>query len=292
MRRPSRSKGRRFWSDRLHTMPPPTFGPIPEHLWRNRSQYQKRDRYAYLHLEQLQRQLWRADAPAPQYGIGSWGYTVLRTVYTPESDALFPEVLDRIKRCVHWATHSRRFPIFGPPCRERCIAYAEPNDEISGRFYLNVIEDKTNLEKLAGPDHFMALYDYFRQWLVGVGVDPDEPNPAYKSPRFRHFLVIDAESLQSLTTIPGETPPLRCAVDYQEKQQFVWWAQDAWFWLLDATVMPKPELHEDRYCGWCRIDCLQLEEDWFMDVRRSEEDPYYVERKEKPENSGVYYYMG
>jgi hypothetical protein len=29
----------------------------------------------------------------PYYASGSWGYTILRTVYTPESDTLFPAMI-------------------------------------------------------------------------------------------------------------------------------------------------------------------------------------------------------
>jgi hypothetical protein len=212
----------------------------------NGPQFPKREKEACFHIEQLGRQSRWANLTGPRYGNGSWGYTVLRTVYTPESDALFAEAIDKIKRCVHYATHCRRFPMFGSACQERCITYAEPNDEISRRFYLDVIEDKTNLEKLDGPDHFMALYDYFRQWLVSVCVNPDDPNTGPKDPRFRHFLVIDAESLQSLTKIPHEAPPLRCAVDYQEKAEFVWWDADGWLWLLDATVIGIPRRSVSR----------------------------------------------
>ncbi|OIW27914.1 hypothetical protein CONLIGDRAFT_454278 [Coniochaeta ligniaria NRRL 30616] len=273
-------------------MPPPTFGPVPDHLWMKGPQYPKSAGDARFHLEQLQRQMWNAGPAGPRYGHGSWGYTVLRTVYTPESDALFTKVIDKIERCVYHSTHSERFPGFGPSCQERCITYAEQNDEISRRFYLDVIEDKANLEELDGPDHFMALYDYFRRWVVGVGESPDDADPFRKNPRLRHFLVIDAESLRSLSEIADEMPPLRCAADYQEKAASVRWGGQGWLWLLDATVMPKPELHEDRYRGWCRIGCRLLEHEWFEDLRKSEEDPYYVEREERPENSGVYYYTG
>ncbi|KAB5582264.1 hypothetical protein GE09DRAFT_1074299 [Coniochaeta sp. 2T2.1] len=230
-------------------MPPPTFGPIPDHLWMRGPQFPKKEGTARFNLEQLARQKLSVDLrPGFQYGNGTWGYTVLRTVYTPESDVLFPEVIDKIKRAVHYGSHSHRFPLLRQHCEEKCIPYAEPNDEICRRFYMDVIEDKANLEKLDGPEHFMALYAYFRQWLVGVGVNPEDPDPELpivpRHPRFRQFLVIDAESLQALAKIPNETPPLRCAVDLQEKYKFVRWGQEGWLWLLDTTIMPKPEFHE------------------------------------------------
>jgi hypothetical protein len=39
-----------------YTMPPPNFGPIPDHLWMNGPQFPKRERNACFHLEQLSRQ--------------------------------------------------------------------------------------------------------------------------------------------------------------------------------------------------------------------------------------------
>lgn len=92
------------------------------------------------------------------------GYTVPRTVYTPESDTLFPVAIDKLKRYIHYASHFKRFPMFGARCQVICIAHAEPNDEISRRFYLDIIEDKTNLKKLDGSDHFMALNDCLSEY--------------------------------------------------------------------------------------------------------------------------------
>jgi hypothetical protein len=85
-----------------------------------------------------------------EYAFGSWGYTVLRTVYTPESDVLFPAAIERLKRYMHCQCHYRRFPGFGPFCESSKITFTEPNDEMCRRFYLDVVADEANLAPLGG----------------------------------------------------------------------------------------------------------------------------------------------
>jgi hypothetical protein len=215
------------------------------------------------------------------YAHGSWGYTVLRTVYTPESDTLFPAAIERLKKYVHFWCHYGRFPSYGEYAESRAIAFAEPNDEISRRFYLDVIEDE-GLADLDGD----GLGDYFRQWVAGVlnsGPKQDW------NPRFCSYLVIDAESLASLAQIPDEPPPLRCAKDVKEKQGFLSAGEGAWVWLLDT--LPRLASDEDSYRGWLRVELRDIELSWFDRRIRwtcGEESPFY--REEKPPGSGIFYY--
>ena len=67
----------------------PVFGPVPDFLW------DKTSRPAREELHQLHKHVRYHRREDLEYGAGSWGYTVLRTVYTPESDALFPTATTR-----------------------------------------------------------------------------------------------------------------------------------------------------------------------------------------------------
>lgn len=60
---------------------------------------------------------------------GSWGYTVLRTAYSAESDALVPLTLDRLKRYMHYFCHYGRFLGLGALCEEWRVDFSGPNEE-------------------------------------------------------------------------------------------------------------------------------------------------------------------
>ena len=70
---------------------------------------------------------------------------MLRTVYTPESNALFPLAMERLRRVVRYWCHWTRFPGMGASCWGYEVEDASWNDEVFGRFWLDVVEDREGL---------------------------------------------------------------------------------------------------------------------------------------------------
>ncbi|KAK4112963.1 hypothetical protein N656DRAFT_797517 [Canariomyces notabilis] len=267
-------------------MPPPTFGPVPQHLW-DRSPPPK-DRIASGRLNRLD---WYIGLPRG-HAHGSWGYTILRTAYGPGSDALFAVALDRLKSYVHWWCHDGRFHAYGALCERERVDFDEPNEELFRRFYVEVIEDREGLAHLdgggtTGDARFMALGEYFRRWVAGVetGVQPEE------NPRFCTCLVLDSESAASLAALPEKPPPLRCAVDIEEKRKFLSTGEGALVWLLETDYMAEPELHEDAYRGWMKLDLSSVEFSWFRRLSRGISGKrHYFEHEERERGSGIYWF--
>ncbi|KAK3897084.1 hypothetical protein C8A05DRAFT_39364, partial [Staphylotrichum tortipilum] len=112
-------------------------------------------------------------------GWGSWGFTVLRAVYTPESDMLFPLAMERLRRVVQFWCHWTRFTGIGASCEKYKVEDTSWNDEVFGRFWLDVVEDREGLGGLdsrSGGDEgerFGALAEYFRRWCEGVDTQSD-----------------------------------------------------------------------------------------------------------------------
>ena len=271
-------------------MPAPTFGRIPLSLWDQRNPPPK-DSTACFNLRQLDRYL-----IVPRgHAHGSWGYTVLRTAYTPESDALFPIALARLESYIHWWCYFGRFPAHHgtPPslCDGSCGVSAEPNDEVYRRLYLDVVEDRDGLAYLDGDgdssaeDRFTALAAYFRQWVAGVdtGLYPED------NPRYVVCVVLDSESIASLARLPEELPPLRCVAGKEEVLLFYGTGKGAWVWLLETDYMAEPEEYDGDYRGWLRTDVSGFERSWFSRLER-DGAPCYL-HEERTKGSGVYYYI-
>ncbi|KAG7284376.1 hypothetical protein NEMBOFW57_010749 [Staphylotrichum longicolle] len=192
-------------------MSAPTFGPVPRSFFDGN--LPQRSPTARCNLRQLDQQLrWGALVGHAQ---SSWGYTVLRTAYTPEADELFRIAIARLKSYVHYWCHYDRFLSYGARCEERCGDFAEHCEEVFRRFHLDVVEDREGLAHLDGngdgsvDDRFTALQAYFLRWRAGVKTGANF-NPRHtNNPRFCLCLILDSESIASLAQLPEELPPLR-----------------------------------------------------------------------------------
>ncbi|KAK1767499.1 hypothetical protein QBC33DRAFT_586891 [Phialemonium atrogriseum] len=142
------------------------------------------------------------------YARGPWGYTVLRTTYSDESDALWPIALEKLRRWV--VQYFIYYNYLATNKNDSSV-----NDELGRRYIVEVLED-TDSEKLKFPDLARASQDdikslthVFEAWVrnaVGNAVDNVGFDPL-DNLRFCDFLVIDEGSLRSLTALPDETPP-------------------------------------------------------------------------------------
>ncbi|KAH8896327.1 hypothetical protein GQ53DRAFT_761253 [Thozetella sp. PMI_491] len=245
------------------TSPAPTFGPVQEHLYAQDGP--RKDRTAKGRLEDLAKSLGPRRPVLHHYARGSWGFTIFRTVYGPESDAQFLAAIEKLKRWVWYDCHYTRFPLFGPVGEERAITYGEPNEELARRVYFDVIEDK-NLARFSSsrPQDFKGLNDYFKIWVESKGEDPAE----FDNARFCYCLVIDAASLSSFEKIPLEVPPLRVAVDYEEKRSFIQLGRPAWVWILDAHTIGRVPDEEYECPGWMKILVNSIGAAWFWRLGR------------------------
>jgi hypothetical protein len=229
------------------------------------------------------------------HDTSSWGYTILRTAYTPESDALFPIALDRLKSQVRYWCHFTRFRGFGAMCEESRVDFDEPNEELLRRFYIEVVEDWEGLRGLDSSDgdggvdeaRFIALGNYFRRWADSA----EKASHPEDSPRFWVYLVLDSASIASLAALPEELPPLRCAVDIEEKRRFLDVGRGAWVWLLETDYITNPERQDphDRYRGWMKMEVRDIEHSWFRRLITSDQEICFGHKEREP-GSGIYWF--
>lgn len=249
----------------------PTFGPVPLDLYERGGLILARDVVACRRLKYLTEELTlSAIDGVHRYARGSWGYTVLRTVYTTESDALFSVALERLKLWVEYSVRSSgsQFLPFGKQVMKQ-QQQAGPgeggNDETWRRFHLDVVEDKEALEKLddATAENFLGLRDYFRQWVRRVGEDPSRSSA---NARFCDCIVINTGSLASLGSMADQPPSLRTTVTRDEKRQELTTRGDGWLWLLDTERMTRLDGHETipKYKGWMKIRARDVDSAWFQ----------------------------
>lgn len=285
--------------------PPPQFDAVPATLSRDCLQpsTENLDRDAISKLNVLTFR-YSHYAQRRYRGWGSWGFTVLRTVYTPESDILFPLAMERLRPVVEYWCHWTRFPGMGASCQEYKVEDTTYNDELFRRFWLDVVEDREGLGGLdssSGRDEgerFGMLAEYFRRWCEGTDTQSDTGDVRHKDPRFTSCLVVDGESLAALVQIPEEVPPLRCATTRAEKADWLGTGYPGWLWLVEARFMALPaEQREDvwggsrTYPGWLRVEPRDLFSVWTGHWALNDSDrEACLSHAKAPEGSGVYVY--
>ncbi|KAK7993989.1 MCM2/3/5 family-domain-containing protein [Apiospora arundinis] len=130
---------------------------------------------------------------------------VLRTVYTPESDDLFPSAIAKLECWVReHHLHINRFPMFGEKGRAKHKSDGSLNDELARRFRVDLVQDENrlNLPRLSGAsqDDIRALCDVFNE--------------------FCDCLMVDEDALRSLVALPEEPPQLHVAEECLTIQAF------------------------------------------------------------------------
>ncbi|KAK8047550.1 hypothetical protein PG996_015614 [Apiospora saccharicola] len=205
--------------------------------------------------------------PPGEYARGSWGYTsecrdtcfcsylavtfplltsaqVLRTVYTPESNDLFPAAIAKLEIWMRkYYLHINRFPMWGDigEAKHRNKANGSINDELGRRFRVELLEDKDRLGHLprldrASHDDIRSLCDVFDTWVASVGQDPPRDENTSISPRFCDCLVVDEEALRSLAALPEDPPQLHVAADCATKQVSYTTLRHVWHFLLTPSA--------------------------------------------------------
>ncbi|KAF3807195.1 hypothetical protein GCG54_00008650 [Colletotrichum gloeosporioides] len=123
-----------------------TFPELDSRFYKYHSHASNRDKdtQAMGWVQELFWSMGRCRQSGVTYAEGSWGYTVLRVVYTQESDELWPIALQKLNR---WIT---RYFIHG----NRLIKNkpnGEINEELARRFVLKAVKNKA-LESLKLPN--------------------------------------------------------------------------------------------------------------------------------------------
>lgn len=195
--------------------------------------------------------------------------SVLRTVYTEESDTLFPRAIDKLINWVHYGIQAARFPMFGAKGEARKKMNPVYNDELWKRFDLDIVEDKFRLQSQDPTRDSARLSNYFREWVESKAEDPLD----YRNPRFLDCIIINEDSMRSLLALPDETPPLRVPVDRREKT--TWPADDdAFVWLLDSRAQSLSQ-NEDEYRQYgerkvVKLGMSDIRSAWFYRQGRSD----------------------
>ncbi|KAJ6142760.1 hypothetical protein N7471_002213 [Penicillium samsonianum] len=120
----------------------------------------------------------------------TWGYTIYRTTYTPQSHASFPRMVDLTTAYIKKGYYDTY---------ESCLRY-EPNaaefertpfDEMWAKYKPRVIEDASQFDG-ASIDQVRA---HFKAWAT-------KRNKLDRFPSYRMFIVIDEESFRTLQNAP------------------------------------------------------------------------------------------
>ncbi|KAJ0336073.1 hypothetical protein COL922a_008403 [Colletotrichum nupharicola] len=220
------------------------------------------------------------------YAEGSWGYTVLRVVYTQESDALRPTALQKLNLWIaRYFIHGNRLIKNKPN--------SEINDELARRFILEVVENKAlndlnlpNLSANTPQQHIQSLAQIFEDWRKEAIGDNTNLDPRDNT-RFCDFLVIDEASLRTLATLPEETPSLEMVSRAERRARRDLWT-GSFLWLIDSLAIKRFQGVEDadNYSGFMKLSPENLPDAWFERAGRFSSDPWTFDCVEIPEGSG------
>ncbi|KAJ0334307.1 hypothetical protein COL5a_000359 [Colletotrichum fioriniae] len=247
-----------------------------------------KDGQAMVRVEELFTSMFRCEQSGITYAAGSWGYTVLRTAYSEDSDTLWPIAMEKLNRWVtKYFIHANRLVTNKPD--------GEVNEELARRFLLEVVEDKES-EKLKFPDLSTAsqetiqtLTQVFEDWRrsaigeIGSGLGD--------SPRFCDFIVIDEASMRSLAALPDDLPSTELVPRAERRARNQIWA-GVYVWLVDSRAVRRFSGTEDddNYDGWMRLSPHDLADAWFEKLERSSSEEWTFDRVDIPEGSGEKWY--
>ncbi|KAK7435634.1 SCP-like extracellular protein [Colletotrichum acutatum] len=267
-----------------------TFPPPEPKFYKYRRGRENRDKdgQAMVRVEELFTSMFRCERSGITYAAGSWGYTVLRTAYSEESDTLWPIAMDKLNRWVtKYFIHANRLVMNKPD--------GEINEELARRFILEVIEDRES-EKLKIPDlsvtsqeTIQALTQVFEDWRGRAIGEID--SGLGDSPRFCDFLVIDEASMRSLAALPDDMPSTELVPRAERRARNQIWA-GVYVWLVDSAAVQRfsGTEDEDNYDGWMRLSPHDLADAWFEKVERSSNENWTFDRVDIPEGSGEKWY--
>lgn len=252
-----------------------TFGPVPDSLLQAPPGTPRASAMApvYGELRRL-----NSAFPRGRTAPHTWGWTILRTVYTPESDRGFGAAADKLQRWLAYYVNIRK----SPAARCGAVWPAEPVDELARRLRNDLVQDR---EQLDAAD-WGVVHDVFRHWVLQQGVVEDDLRRKVvpSNVRYNSCIVIDQAALEALEEhLPEDTPPLTEPMVL---------TSDAWVWVFCAKSFEEQGQgisHEsDGYRGWMRVPVERLFGYWSM--RMTWGKRYGLPHEEDQNEKGVYWY--
>ncbi|KFZ12468.1 hypothetical protein V502_07060 [Pseudogymnoascus sp. VKM F-4520 (FW-2644)] len=229
-----------------------------------------KDTQAMVWFDRINDSMYRYKNSGVRYAEGSWGYTVLRTAYSDESDTLWPIGLENLRRWVtQYFVHLNRLAANKSD--------GSVNDELGRRFIIEEVDvdsEKLNVPDLgkASQDDIKALTNVFYSWLrSAVDVEGNAEFNIQDSARFCDFLVIDEGSLRSLAALPKETPPLGLVSRQERRDRDILYCY-SYVWLVDSQAVKRFQGVEngDNYDGWMKLCPDDIPEAWATPATRSQ----------------------
>lgn len=250
------------------------FGPVPDSLLRAPPGTPRASAGAPVYGE-LQRL--NSAFPRGRTAPYTWGWTVIRTVYTPESDRGFGAAADKLQRWLAYYVNIRK----SPAARCGLTWPAEPVDELARRLRNDLVQDR---EQLDAAD-WGVVHDVFRRWVLQQGVAEDELryNVVPSNVRYNSCIVVDQAALEALEEhLPEDTPPLT--------EPMV--LTSAWVWVFCAKSFGEQRrgvsYEDDGYRGWMRVPVERLFGYWSM--RMTWDKMRGLPHEEDQNEKGVYWY--
>lgn len=189
---------------------------------------------------------------------------------------------------------------------------ASVNEELAGRFALEVVEDKETLNfpnlSEASQEDIGSLTQAFETWrrkaLGDVEFDLRD------SPRFCDFLVIDEGALRSIAGLPNETPSLELVsraerrvchlscllqpnADFLYKKARYQLFEFTYVWLVDSLAVLRYQGIDDadNYNGLMKLNPSDISTAWFEKVTRFSSEFWTFDRSEHSDGSGDKWYQ-
>ncbi|KAI8721626.1 hypothetical protein NCS52_00304500 [Fusarium sp. LHS14.1] len=119
----------------------------------------------------------------------SWGFTIFRTIYTPESDEAFPKAIEALH---HFANNYATEELSVKPLMNKDPLDPAPNEELARRFYCDIVEDAKDLDG-ASPDDVAKRFDIW----VQEHLQPEGQNHM-KMGRFCFCIMLDQQGIDHL----------------------------------------------------------------------------------------------
>ncbi|KAJ5124769.1 uncharacterized protein N7515_008594 [Penicillium bovifimosum] len=167
------------------------------------------------------------------YSEPTWGYTIYRTTYTPQSNAAFPRMVDLTTKYMKNEFYNSYRNSLGEYFRANEFIIT-PWNEIWPNYQPRVIEDASRFDG--------ASIDQLREHFRADAIERDVLDCF---PGYRMFIVIDEESFQTLQNAPFPENSR-----YEERRHH-------YVKLVEAEVDPS-----DWFQGWMKCSLPSLWEVW------------------------------
>ncbi|KAF9888814.1 hypothetical protein FE257_008183 [Aspergillus nanangensis] len=165
-----------------------------------------------------------------------WGFIIYRTIYTPESDELWPAVLSKFTRYIHYEID----------CQCDVVDDRMPEQLVHESHQDVIISDK----KWDG-----ASVDQIRENFLSYLVTTPR-GLEFTNPRFKGCLVIDAPALESLLHAP-------------EPENWQFGMQRPFVGMVDAQYVEGQRWMPTGYWGYIRVELGHL---WFLYLQLTWDD--------------------